>query len=133
MEVIAYLQPGVNVVPFLIAVLYFSMLMAIITVFFLFFRGVRRRAKQMGYANCRSYLRAIPKNDVEKQDAVSMAAKGMAICVLGVIFPPIIILGLIPLYYGVRKCGIIIIGHNQRKRQRFFYRHSKKHDQGFND
>jgi hypothetical protein len=64
---------------------------------------VRRRARRFGYASTRAYLRAAPASDAEKRDAVDLALKGLACCVLGLLFPPFVLVGLVPLFYGGRK------------------------------
>ena len=69
-----------------------------------------KRAKRLGYASTREYLRAAPRTDQEKRDAVDMALKGLALCVLGMIFPPFVLAGLIPLFYGGRKMAYSSMG-----------------------
>jgi hypothetical protein len=69
----------------------------------LFVRLVRRRAKRFGYASTGAYLRAAPGSDAEKRDAVDLALKGLVFCVLGLLFAPFVLAGLIPLFYGGRK------------------------------
>lgn len=64
---------------------------------------VGRRARRFGYRSTRAYLRAAPRSDAEKADAADLALKGLVFCVLGMIFPPLIIVGLVPLFYGGRK------------------------------
>jgi hypothetical protein len=64
---------------------------------------VRRRTTKFGYASVRAYLRAAPRSDAEKRDAVDLALKGLAFCVLGLLFPPFVLVGLMPLFYGGRK------------------------------
>ena len=64
---------------------------------------IRRRAKRFGYLSTSAYLRAAPRSDAEKKDAADLALKGLVFCVLGVLFPPFILIGLIPLFYGGRK------------------------------
>jgi hypothetical protein len=64
---------------------------------------VRRRARRFGYGSMRAYLRAAPRSDEEKQDAVDLALKGLSYCLLGLLFPPFLLVGLIPLFYGGRK------------------------------
>lgn len=64
---------------------------------------VRRRAKRLGYPSSGAYLRAAPRSDEEKRDAADLALKGLVFCVLGLLFPPFILVGLIPLFYGGRK------------------------------
>ena len=69
-----------------------------------------RRAKRLGYASTREYLRAAPRTDAEKRDAVDMALKGLALCVLGLVFPPFVLAGLVPLFYGGRKMAYASMG-----------------------
>ena len=61
------------------------------------------RAKRLGYPSTRAYLRAAPRSDAEKRDAADLALKGLVFCVLGLIFSPFVLVGLIPLFYGGRK------------------------------
>ena len=49
-----------------------------------------RRAKRFAYPSMRAYLRAAPRSDVEKRDAVDLALKGLVFCALGLLFPPFI-------------------------------------------
>ena len=69
-----------------------------------------KRAKRLGYASTREYLRAAPRTDAEKRDAVDIALKGLALCVLGLLFPPFVLAGLIPLFYGGRKMAYSSMG-----------------------
>jgi hypothetical protein len=69
-----------------------------------------KRAKRLGYASTREYLRAAPRTDEEKRDAVDMALKGLALCVLGLLFPPFVLAGLVPLFYGGRKMAYASMG-----------------------
>ena len=68
--------------------------------FWLSFRG---RARRFGYPGIRAYLRAAPQTDAEKRDAVNMVFLGLAFCALGILFPPFVLAGLIPLFFGGRK------------------------------
>jgi hypothetical protein len=68
-----------------------------------YFSSLGRRARRLGYRSTFGYLRAIPQSDDEKQDAADLAAKGLLWCVLGVVFSPCVLIGLVPLYYGGRK------------------------------
>ncbi len=63
----------------------------------------RHRAKQFGYPSMLAYLRAAPRTDEERRDAADLALKGLMICMLGLIFPPIVLVGLVPLFHGARK------------------------------
>jgi hypothetical protein len=62
-----------------------------------------RRAKRFGYPGTLAYMRAAPRSDEEKRDAADLALKGLACCVLGILFPPVVLVGLVPLFYGGRK------------------------------
>ena len=66
-------------------------------------RAYRRKAQRAGYASIGAYLRAVPRSDEEKQDAVDLALKGLALCVLGLLVPPLILIGVFPLFFGTRK------------------------------
>ena len=50
-----------------------------------------------------AYLRAAPQTDDEKRDAADLALKGLVLCLLGLLFPPLLLFGLIPFFYGARK------------------------------
>ena len=62
-----------------------------------------KRAKRFGYSGTRAYLKAAPRSDEEKRDAADLALKGLACCLLGILFPPLVLAGLVPLFYGGRK------------------------------
>ena len=64
---------------------------------------IRRRKKEFGYASTGDYLRAAPRSDAEKRDAADLVLKGLVFCMLGLIFSPFVLVGLIPLFYGGRK------------------------------
>ncbi len=69
-----------------------------------------REAQRLGYPSLSSYLRAAPRTDEEKRDAVSLALKGLVLCMLGLFFPPFLLLGLLPLFYGARKVAWASLG-----------------------
>lgn len=62
-----------------------------------------RKARAAGYASLAEYLRAAPHTDEEKRQAVDLALKGLVLCILGLIFPPLLVIGLFPLFFGTRK------------------------------
>jgi hypothetical protein len=62
-----------------------------------------RRAARFGYASRAQYMAAVPQTDAEKREAVDQALKGLAICILGLFFPPLLLVGLLPLFIGGRK------------------------------
>lgn len=66
-------------------------------------RGQQRKAEHYGYPSLAAYLRAAPRTDEEKRDAADLALKGLVLCLLGLIFPPLLLVGLFPFFYGARK------------------------------
>ena len=62
-----------------------------------------RRARRFGYPSAGAYLRSAPGSDAEKRDAADLAIRGLVLCVLGVLLPPFVLIGLVPLFYGGRK------------------------------
>jgi hypothetical protein len=69
----------------------------------LLLRSLQRRARAAGYPSMGAYLRAAPRSDEEKRDATDLALKGLVICFLGLLFPPLLLVGLFPFFYGARK------------------------------
>jgi hypothetical protein len=65
--------------------------------------GLRRTAARAGYGSIGEYLRAVPRSDEERQHAVDLALKGLVWCLAGLLVPPLILVGIFPLYYGTRK------------------------------
>jgi hypothetical protein len=70
----------------------------------------RRRAVRAGYKGIFDHLRAVPRNDEEKREAVNMAFRGLAYCLLGIVLTPLLLFGLPPLYYGGRKITLVLLG-----------------------
>ena len=68
------------------------------------------RACRFGYASRSEYMRAVPRTDDEKRDAVDQACKGLVICLLALMFPPLLLIGLFPLFFGARKTISICMG-----------------------
>lgn len=69
-----------------------------------------RRAKRFGYPSTGAYLRAAPRSDAEKRDAADLALKGIVCSGLGLLFPPFVLVGLIPVFYGGRKLVYASLG-----------------------
>ena len=65
--------------------------------------SVNARARRLNYPSVGAYLRAAPRSDAEKQDAADLVLKGLVFCLLGLLFPPFVLVGLVPLFYGGRK------------------------------
>jgi hypothetical protein len=70
----------------------------------------RNRVRQRGYPGLRAYLRELPHTDEEKLDAVELALKGAVLCLIGLLFPPLVLVGAVPLYYGARKWASAALG-----------------------
>jgi hypothetical protein len=70
----------------------------------------RRQAKAAGHSSLSAYLRAAPQTDAEKAAAVDLTLKGLVLCCLGLLFVPLLFVGLFPLFYGARKVLYASIG-----------------------
>jgi thiosulfate reductase cytochrome b subunit len=73
-------------------------------------RRTHRRARQAGFKRISDYMLAAPRNDQEKREAVNMAFRGLALCVIGIVLTPLLLLGVFPLYYGGRKISLALLG-----------------------
>ncbi|MFT7464760.1 MAG: hypothetical protein ACI9EF_003119 [Pseudohongiellaceae bacterium] len=71
---------------------------------------LRRQAQRLGYPSLSAYLRAAPRTDEEKREAVSMGLAGLILCLLGLVLPPFMLIGLFPLFYGARKVAWASMG-----------------------
>ena len=91
---------GIFIIPVIAAVVMVWLLM----------RGQRRVAHALGYPSLSAYLRAAPQTDEEKRAAVDLALKGLVISLLGLLMPPVLLIGLFPLFYGVRKIAYASMG-----------------------
>ena len=70
----------------------------------------RQKAQRAGFRSVGDYMRAAPRTDAEKKEAVSMMMRGVALCLLGMVFAPFALLGVVPLYYGGRKITLALLG-----------------------
>jgi hypothetical protein len=75
-----------------------------------FWKKLQRHARRLGYPSLGAYLRATPRSDEEKIAAVDLALKGLAICIVGLVFPPFLLIGIFPLFYGARKVAWASMG-----------------------
>jgi len=88
----------------------------LVLLFFLFIWSLiavwrtRQKAERAGYRGIGEYMRAAPRTDSEKKEAVSMMMRGLALCLLGLVFSPFALLGAVPLYYGGRKITLALLG-----------------------
>jgi hypothetical protein len=94
---------GMGIVPDLFFLAIAGAVLAIPIAIVLFAALIRRRAKAFGYPSTGAYLRAAPRSDAEKRDAADLSLRGLVFSVLGLLFSPLILIGLIPLFYGGRK------------------------------
>jgi len=76
----------------------------------LLLKGQRKVAHSLGYPTLGAYLRAAPQTDQEKRAAVDLALKGLVICLLGLLMPPVLLIGLFPMFYGARKIAYASMG-----------------------
>jgi len=76
----------------------------------MFWQSIKARGQRAGFASTVEYLRAAPQTDEDKRDAVDLALKGLVTCALGLIFPPFLLIGLFPLFYGARKLAYASMG-----------------------
>ena len=65
-----------------------------------------------------AYLREFPETEKEKFDAAELTLKGVVLCLLSLLFPPLILIGLVPLYYGIRKLIAIKLSIGSAKEDR---------------
>lgn len=70
----------------------------------------RRRAREAGYSGIHEFMMAVPRNEQEKREAVNMAFRGLALCLVGIVLTPLLLLGVPPLYYGGRKVALSLMG-----------------------
>ena len=70
----------------------------------------RQKAERAGYRRISDYMRAAPRTDTEKKEAVTLMMRGVVLCLLGLVFSPLCLLGAVPLYYGGRKITLALLG-----------------------
>ena len=73
-------------------------------------KKLKRDAARAGYDSVSAYLESPPRSDREKRDAVDLGLKGLAICVFGLILTPLLIIGVFPLFFGLRKIAYASLG-----------------------
>ena len=95
---------------FMILGVFLIPLIGAIFLVWLLLRSQRRLAQRLGYPSLSAYLRAAPQTDEEKRAAVDLALKGLVISLLGLLMPPVLLIGLFPLFYGVRKIAYASMG-----------------------
>jgi hypothetical protein len=75
-----------------------------------FWVRLRRNASASGFDSVRAYLRATPHTDREKREAVDLALVGLVLLALGLMIPPLLLVGIVPLFYGLRKIAFASMG-----------------------
>jgi hypothetical protein len=98
---------------FFVIIFTFLLLIVVLTVpigVALFVWTFGRRARRFGYPSTGAYLRSAPGTDLEKRDAADLALRGLVFCVLGLLLPPLVLVGLVPLFYGGRKMAYASMG-----------------------
>ena len=70
----------------------------------------RHKAELAGYSSLSDYLRATPQNDAERKEAVDLALKGLVMLTIGFIFPPLLLIAIFPLFFGLRKVAYWSVG-----------------------
>ena len=100
---------SIGVAEFIVLAILVVPVLAVIFVWRLL-RNQKDVARRLGYPSLTAYLRAAPQTDEEKRAAVDLALKGLVICLLGLLMPPVLLIGLIPLFYGVRKIAYASMG-----------------------
>lgn len=85
-------------------------LIVVVVAVVLFLVRFARRAKAFGYESTSAYLRAVPRSDPEKRDAVDLLLKGLVLSVFGTIHPFFFLAGLGPAFYGARKVAFAVLG-----------------------
>ena len=83
---------------------------AIITAVVKISNSYRLKASRAGYGSLGEYLKGTPRSDEEKRDAVDLALKGLVLCLIGLVFPPLLLFGILPLFYGARKIAYSAMG-----------------------
>ena len=83
-------------------------MLAVVAAVLLFLVRFGRRAKLFGYPSTSGYLRAAPRSDPEKRDAVDLVLKGLVLCVVAVMSPPFFLAE--PRFYGGRKLLFGLMG-----------------------
>ncbi|MEX2092001.1 MAG: hypothetical protein WD971_04955 [Pirellulales bacterium] len=72
-------------------------------------RRFQARASKFGYSGILVYFRADPRGDAEKRDAIDLSMQGVVLCLLGILFFPLMLIGVFPLYYGMRKLILVAL------------------------
>ena len=84
-------------------ILILVVLLLVLTLMVSLFISLRKRGRGLGYEGPFEYLRAIPATDEQRRDGIDLALQGLVTCLLGVLLPLLLLVGLVPLYYGGRK------------------------------
>ena len=95
--------PSIGIPELIIAMIVFGPVILGLGGLLLFRATLSKRGRRFAYPTTGAYLRSAPRTDEEKRDAADLALRGLVLCLLGLLFPPFVLVGLIPLFYGGRK------------------------------
>lgn len=70
----------------------------------------RRRVMRAGYRGAFAYLRALPKTDIQKRNALDLLMRGAVLIPIGIVLWPLLVIGLFSFYYGLRKMCMLKMG-----------------------
>jgi hypothetical protein len=90
--------------------IFFGPIVVLVVGWILVWRSLAARARRLGYSTTGAYLRAVPRSDPEKRDAADLTLRGLVWCMLGLVFSPLVLVGLMPLFYGGRKLAWATMG-----------------------
>jgi RsiW-degrading membrane proteinase PrsW (M82 family) len=76
----------------------------------LYRRYYSSRARRFGYESRAAYFEAVPRTDAEKREAVDQALMGLVLCLVGLLLPPVLLVGIVPLFVGGRKAVFSALG-----------------------
>ena len=93
---------------FILFLIFIGILILVVTAIYRTYYG--NRAFRFGYSSRTEYLKSVPRSVDEKRDAVDQACKGLVICLLALMFPPLLLIGLFPLFFGTRKTISVCMG-----------------------
>jgi hypothetical protein len=84
---------------------------AIVVGLIILYRGYYdSRARRFGYESRAGYFQAVPRTDSEKREAVDQTLMGLVLCLVGLLLPPVLLVGIVPLFVGGRKAVFAALG-----------------------